>query len=139
MTSAIYSLVRIWKISHSYPGYSFVWKIPVVRFSVKHSYLCNKFHYFWRAMGFKDITVSGKVIFFPLLGLFTMVRCDFFRLVYQGHRFRVICKTCGPLKQWDVHTAHDCESCLYGKVRCLITWLFQRRDKLWAEEKCRLV
>ena len=40
MTSAISSLVRIWKISHSYPGCSFVWKIQVY-FSVKHSYLCN--------------------------------------------------------------------------------------------------
>ena len=39
---ATYSLVRIWKISHSYPGCSFVWKIRVVYFSVKHSYLCNK-------------------------------------------------------------------------------------------------
>ena len=42
MTSAISSLVRIWKISHSYPGCSFVWKIWVVSFFVKHSYLCNK-------------------------------------------------------------------------------------------------
>ena len=42
MTSAISSLVRIWKISHSYPGCSFVWKIRVVYFSVKHPYLCNK-------------------------------------------------------------------------------------------------
>ena len=39
MTSAISSLVRIWKISHSYPGCSFVWKIRVVYFSVKHLYL----------------------------------------------------------------------------------------------------
>ena len=36
------SLVRIWKISRSYPGCSFVWKILVVHFSVEHSYLCNK-------------------------------------------------------------------------------------------------
>ena len=42
MTSAISSLVRIWKISHSYPGCSFIWKIRAVYFSVKHSYLCNK-------------------------------------------------------------------------------------------------
>ena len=41
MMSAISSLVRIWKISHSYPGCSFVWKIRVVCFSVKHSYLCT--------------------------------------------------------------------------------------------------
>ena len=41
MTSAISSLVRIWKISHSYPGCSFVRKIRVVYFSLKHSYLCN--------------------------------------------------------------------------------------------------
>ena len=41
MTSAISSLVRIWKISHSYPGCSYIWKIRVVYFSVKHSYLCN--------------------------------------------------------------------------------------------------
>ena len=33
--------MRIWKISHLYPGSSFVWKIRVVYFSVKHSYLCN--------------------------------------------------------------------------------------------------
>mgnify|MGYP001800742927 CR=1 FL=1 len=42
MTSEISSLVRIWKISHLYPGCSFVWKIRVVHFSVKHSYLYNK-------------------------------------------------------------------------------------------------
>ena len=35
--------MRIWKISHSYPGCSFVWKIRVVYFLVKHSYLCNKY------------------------------------------------------------------------------------------------
>ena len=45
MSSAISSLVRIWKISHSYPVCSFVWKIRVVYFSVKHSYLCNKKRY----------------------------------------------------------------------------------------------
>ena len=39
MTPAISSLVRIWKISHLYPGCSFVWKIRVVYFSVKHSYI----------------------------------------------------------------------------------------------------
>ena len=38
----ISSLVRIWKISHLYPGCSFVWKIRVVYFLVKHSYLCKK-------------------------------------------------------------------------------------------------
>ena len=42
MTSAISLLLSIWKISHSYPGCSFVWKIRVVYFSVKRSYLCNK-------------------------------------------------------------------------------------------------
>ena len=42
MTSAISSLVRIWKIRHLYPGCSFIWKIRVVYISVKHSYLCNK-------------------------------------------------------------------------------------------------
>ena len=45
MTSAISSLMRIWKISYSYPGCTFVWKIRVVYFSVKHSYLCNKYIY----------------------------------------------------------------------------------------------
>ena len=35
--SAIFSLVRIWKICHSYPGCSFKWCILQ-----KHSYLCNK-------------------------------------------------------------------------------------------------
>ena len=48
MRSAISSLVRIWKISHSYPGCSFVtfvWKIRVVYFSVKHSYLFNNLQY----------------------------------------------------------------------------------------------
>ena len=45
MTSAISSLERIWKMSYSYPGCSFVWKIRVVYFSVKHSYLCNKNEY----------------------------------------------------------------------------------------------
>ena len=44
-TSAISSLVRIWKTSHSYLGCCFVWKIRVVYFSVKHSYLCNKMQY----------------------------------------------------------------------------------------------
>ena len=39
------SLVKIWKISDSYSGCSFVWKIRVVFFSVKHSYLCNKIIY----------------------------------------------------------------------------------------------
>ena len=39
------TLLRIWKISHPYPGCSFVWKIQVVYFSVKHSYLCNKTSY----------------------------------------------------------------------------------------------
>ena len=34
------------KISHSYPGCSFVWKIRVVYFSVEHSYLCNKCIYY---------------------------------------------------------------------------------------------
>ena len=43
--SAISSLVRIWKISHLYPGCSFVWKIRVVFFSIKQSYLCNKNKY----------------------------------------------------------------------------------------------
>ena len=38
MTLAISSLVRIWKISHSYPGCSLVWKIRVVYFLVKHLY-----------------------------------------------------------------------------------------------------
>ena len=42
MMSATSSLARIWKMSHSYPGCSFIWKIPVVYLSVKHSYLCNK-------------------------------------------------------------------------------------------------
>ena len=45
MTSAISPLVRIWKIFHSYPGCSFVWKIRVVYFSVKHSHLCNETGY----------------------------------------------------------------------------------------------
>ena len=45
ITSAISSLMRIWKISDSYPGCSFVWKIRVVCFSVKHSYFCNKLGY----------------------------------------------------------------------------------------------
>ena len=42
MTSAISSLVRIWKICHSYPGCSFIWNLRVAHFTVKHSYLCNK-------------------------------------------------------------------------------------------------
>ena len=46
MTSTISSLVEIWKISHSYPGCSFVWKIRVVCFSVRHSYLCNNKDFF---------------------------------------------------------------------------------------------
>ena len=42
MTSTISPLVRIWRISQSYPGCSFVWKIQVVYFSGKHSCLvCN--------------------------------------------------------------------------------------------------
>ena len=44
MTSAISSLVRIWKISHSYPECSFVWKIQVVYFSVKPSYVYNYYY-----------------------------------------------------------------------------------------------
>ena len=39
MTSAIFSLVRIWKISHSYPGCSFVWKIRVLYFWVMYPIL----------------------------------------------------------------------------------------------------
>ena len=46
MTSEISSLVRILKISYSYPGCSFVQKIRFVYFSVKHSYLCNTCTYF---------------------------------------------------------------------------------------------
>ena len=41
MTSPISLLERIWKISHSYPGCSFTWKIRVVYFLVKDSYPCN--------------------------------------------------------------------------------------------------
>ena len=55
MTSAISSLVRIWKISHSYPGCSFVWKIRVVYFSVKHSYLYNKCHF---SISFFDLIMA---------------------------------------------------------------------------------
>ena len=51
MTSAISSLVRIWKISHSYPGCSFVWKIRVVYFSGKHSYLFNNTKHFQSTAG----------------------------------------------------------------------------------------
>ena len=58
MTSAISSLVKIWKISHSYPGSSFVWKIRIVYFSVKHSYLCNKIYIFKN-----DIVANLKTIF----------------------------------------------------------------------------
>ena len=38
----IFTRVRIWKIPHPYPGCSFVRKIRVVYFSLKHSYLCTK-------------------------------------------------------------------------------------------------
>ena len=58
MTSVISSLVRIWKISHSYPGCSFVWKIRVVYFSVKHSYLCNKYNYL-RVACYKQIILTN--------------------------------------------------------------------------------
>ena len=44
--TAISSLVRIWKICHSYPGYSFVWNLRVAYFTVKHSYLCNNAFYY---------------------------------------------------------------------------------------------
>ena len=70
MTSAISSLVRIWKISHSYPGCSFVWKIRVVYFSVKYSYLCNKNRYKkkgrdikWRHTIGYDIMIKCDIIF----------------------------------------------------------------------------
>ena len=43
MTSAIFSLVRIWKICHSYPGCSFIWNLRVAYFTVKHPYPCNKY------------------------------------------------------------------------------------------------
>ena len=42
MTSTISSLVKMCKISYSYPGCTFVWQIRVVYFLVKYSYLCNK-------------------------------------------------------------------------------------------------
>ena len=70
----------------------------------------NKRHFiaqcFWQATVLTDITVRfwDKNYCFPLLGLFTMVRCDFFQLVYQGHRFYDICKTCGPPKQCEIYT-----------------------------------
>ena len=36
-----------WKIFHSCPGCSFLWKIRVVYFSIKHSHLRNKIMYFY--------------------------------------------------------------------------------------------
>ena len=45
MMSAISSLVRIWKICHSYPRCSFIRNPRVAYFTVKHSYLCNKISY----------------------------------------------------------------------------------------------
>ena len=41
ITSAISSLVMIWKLCYSYPGYNFIWNLRVAYFTVKHSYLCN--------------------------------------------------------------------------------------------------
>ena len=46
MTSAISSLVGVWKICHLHLGCS-LWKIRVVHFSVKHSYLYNKYIYLY--------------------------------------------------------------------------------------------
>mgnify|MGYP001794352601 CR=1 FL=1 len=46
MMSAISSLVRIWKICHSYPGCSFIWNLRVAYFTVKHWCLCNTFLYY---------------------------------------------------------------------------------------------
>ena len=60
--SAISLLVRIWKISHSYPGCSFVWKIRVVYFSVKHSYLCNKYEIY----KYKFINILQKQVAFGI-------------------------------------------------------------------------
>ena len=44
MTSAISSLVRIWKIYLSYPGCSFIWNLRVAYFTVNtHIYVIKKF------------------------------------------------------------------------------------------------
>ena len=42
MTTPISSLVMIWKIRHSGPGYSFVWILRVVYLPVRHPCLYNK-------------------------------------------------------------------------------------------------
>ena len=62
MTSAISSLVRIWKICHSYPGCSFIWNLRVAHFTVKHSYLCNIEYYYTVAQKYKLYKFSNGEI-----------------------------------------------------------------------------
>ena len=65
-----------------------------------------------------NITVSEKKKYF--FGLYKVKVFSYSCTMFISHcffgepGFREICKSCGPLKQWDVHTAHNRENSLYN-------------------------
>ena len=66
---AIFSLVKIWKISYSGPGCTVIWILWVVYFPVKHCCPYNKLNYFtWRT------DISPSLVYSPAVFCFWKVQ-----------------------------------------------------------------
>ena len=59
--SSISSLVRIWKIHHSSPGWSFVWILRVVYFPVKNLCLYDNKQYYWMRLSIISWIIKTEV------------------------------------------------------------------------------